>query len=85
MNTKTAIANASGFCDSSILGTSKRYVPAETANKPISVPVRLNSNLKNLFLVTPIRLPTNWPFSYSHGDIKIGIITSIPIRIRLGK
>ena len=61
MKTKPAIANARGFCDSSILGINNRYAPIETANNPIRVPVRLKNNLKNLFFVAPIRFPTSWP------------------------
>ena len=56
-----------------------------TANKPANVPVRLKNSLKNLFLATPIRLPTSWPLRDSHGDITIGIKTSIPIKRRFGR
>ena len=57
MKTKPAIANARGFCDSSILGMSKRYVPIATANKPAKVPVRLKNSLKNLFLALQYAYP----------------------------
>ena len=85
MKTKHAIANARGFCDSSILGINNRYAPIETANNPIRVPVRLKNNLKNLFFVAPIRFPTSWPLSDSHGEIRMGISTSTPIKKRFGR
>ena len=85
MKTKPAIASAKGFSDGSIRGTRSKYVPKETPNRPINVPVLLKNNFKTLFFVTPIFFPTNCPFRDSQGDINIGIRTKIPMSNRLGR
>ena len=85
MNTKPAIANAKGFCEGSIRGRRSRYVPTDAARRPTNVPVLLKNSFTNLFFVTPVLFPTNWPLSDSQGEIKIGIKTKIPMSKRFGR
>ena len=78
MNTKPAIANARAFEKGQFSEEADMYL-LMLPRRPTNVPVLLKNSFTNLFFVTPILFPTNWPLSDSQGEIKIGIKTKIPI------